>query len=477
MGNNINNAAHIGFGALVTIINLVTIFGNFMLLFIIIRTRQLHTITNVFICSLAVGDMMMGVTVMPFSATTWIANTWIFGERLCQATAFFHSTTSAATVLNLAMVSVDRCFAITRPLRYNLIMTPYSTLGMIAYVWLQSLLFSSMPFFGWGRYHFSESRALCTVDTSSNLSYIITERTLSTLIPAGILTFVFARIIKEAYVRQKRIFVALPVPWPVNAQGQTAPSYKRTTIRAMRTLFVMVSALALLCLPYQVVYMMCVFVPSRVPPSGVSITTVVMLTSSAINPILITILNKKFYEKFRSMMCGKCARMTPVIDVSAVDGSAAAAHHTVHTQSTYMRSEITGSAFGGGSSVATPEVSSVAFEHSDVDQVEDASEQPSGRAEHEGSSPVTDFEIGEHSQLENEEDPPGTRGRESAESSGVVRRERRKKHRTGDRSRAQLASTSQMNRNLLMPPGPVPELTIPAFYLEKQKEEGRPDKS
>lgn len=50
-------------------IDLVVIAGNTMVIMAVYYTSKLRTVTNLFIVSLAVADLMVGVAVLPFSAT------------------------------------------------------------------------------------------------------------------------------------------------------------------------------------------------------------------------------------------------------------------------------------------------------------------------------------------------------------------------------------------------------------------------
>ena len=49
------------------LIILISLFGNFLVFSVIIRTRRLHTITNLFIANLALGDLLMTTFNIPFT--------------------------------------------------------------------------------------------------------------------------------------------------------------------------------------------------------------------------------------------------------------------------------------------------------------------------------------------------------------------------------------------------------------------------
>ena len=49
------------------LIIIISLFGNFLVFSVILRTRRLHTITNLFIANLAFGDLLMTTFNIPFT--------------------------------------------------------------------------------------------------------------------------------------------------------------------------------------------------------------------------------------------------------------------------------------------------------------------------------------------------------------------------------------------------------------------------
>ena len=54
------------------LIVLVSLFGNFLVFSVILRTRRLHTITNLFIANLAFGDLLMTTFNIPFTVVIFL---------------------------------------------------------------------------------------------------------------------------------------------------------------------------------------------------------------------------------------------------------------------------------------------------------------------------------------------------------------------------------------------------------------------
>ena len=49
------------------LIIIISLFGNLLVFSVIIKTRRLHTITNLFIANLAFGDLLMTTFNIPFT--------------------------------------------------------------------------------------------------------------------------------------------------------------------------------------------------------------------------------------------------------------------------------------------------------------------------------------------------------------------------------------------------------------------------
>lgn len=95
-------------------------------------------ITNYFVVSLAMADMLVALCAMSFNASVEFAGRWIFGSFVCDLWNSFDVYFSTTSILHLCCISVDRYYAIVQPLDYPLIMT-YSRVSIL----LNKLLSSS----------------------------------------------------------------------------------------------------------------------------------------------------------------------------------------------------------------------------------------------------------------------------------------------------------------------------------------------
>ncbi|XP_048369443.1 prolactin-releasing peptide receptor-like [Sphaerodactylus townsendi] len=94
-----------------TLVLLVGIFGNYLLLYVICKTKKMHNVTNFFIGNLAFSDMLMCTTCVPFTlAYAFNPQGWIFGKFLCYFVFLMQPMTVYVSVFTLTAIAVDRYY-------------------------------------------------------------------------------------------------------------------------------------------------------------------------------------------------------------------------------------------------------------------------------------------------------------------------------------------------------------------------------
>lgn len=83
--------------------------GNSLVLAVLLRSGQVgYNTTNLFILNLSVADFFFIIFCVPFQATIYSLEDWLFGSFMCKAVHFFINLTMYASSFTLAAVSVDR---------------------------------------------------------------------------------------------------------------------------------------------------------------------------------------------------------------------------------------------------------------------------------------------------------------------------------------------------------------------------------
>ncbi|XP_055937719.1 substance-K receptor-like isoform X2 [Argiope bruennichi] len=91
------------------------IFGNVAILVVMLRIKGMRTCTNIFICNMALADLM---TILCCSWTIIVVDAYqnfILGKIYCKLDGFFHVTFLLASVFSLIIISGDRLLGIVFP--------------------------------------------------------------------------------------------------------------------------------------------------------------------------------------------------------------------------------------------------------------------------------------------------------------------------------------------------------------------------
>ncbi|XP_064864553.1 trace amine-associated receptor 13c-like [Oncorhynchus nerka] len=121
---------------------LVTILGNGVVIISIAHIKQLHTPTNTLIMSLAVADLLLGVTVMPFSTMRAVEGCWYFGDAFCLLHSSFDMFLTSVSIFHLVFIAIDRYEAVCSPLRYSTKITIPIAWLMVFASWAVAALYS-----------------------------------------------------------------------------------------------------------------------------------------------------------------------------------------------------------------------------------------------------------------------------------------------------------------------------------------------
>ena len=89
-------------------LSLLTVAGNCMVMISFKIDKQLQTISNYFLFSLAVADFAIGLISMPLFTVYTLAGRWQLGPYVCDTWLSLDYLASNASVLNLLIISFDR---------------------------------------------------------------------------------------------------------------------------------------------------------------------------------------------------------------------------------------------------------------------------------------------------------------------------------------------------------------------------------
>ncbi|XP_068569900.1 cholecystokinin receptor type A [Cebidichthys violaceus] len=71
------------------LIFLLSLLGNSLIIAVLVRNRRMRTVTNLFLLSLAVSDLMVSLVCIPFTLIPNLMRDFIFGTGMCKLVMYF----------------------------------------------------------------------------------------------------------------------------------------------------------------------------------------------------------------------------------------------------------------------------------------------------------------------------------------------------------------------------------------------------
>ncbi|XP_076288286.1 5-hydroxytryptamine receptor 2A isoform X3 [Lasioglossum baleicum] len=117
--------------------------GNILVCLAVGLDRKLHNVTNYFLLSLAVADLLVSLFVMPLGAIQGFLGYWPFGVIWCNVYVTCDVLACSASIMHMCFISLGRYLGIRNPLRTRHTATKRMVGFKIAAVWLLAMLVSS----------------------------------------------------------------------------------------------------------------------------------------------------------------------------------------------------------------------------------------------------------------------------------------------------------------------------------------------
>ncbi|XP_072177939.1 prolactin-releasing peptide receptor-like [Diadema setosum] len=126
------------FIALLTIIIiLLGVFGNVLVCLVVIRRPKMRTVINIFICNLAVSDLLYTLLGFPLTVTMAMSYVWVLPKVFCQISFELPALTIFVSSFTLTAIAADRFCLVVYPLVKPINKTRcYMTL---AFIWISSI--------------------------------------------------------------------------------------------------------------------------------------------------------------------------------------------------------------------------------------------------------------------------------------------------------------------------------------------------
>lgn len=125
---------------LYALIFVLSVCGNALVVAVLLLNRRLRTVTNSFLLSLALSDLMLALCCMPFTLIPNLMGTFVFGEAVCKLMAYLMGVSVSVSTFSLVAIAIERYSAICNPLQSRVWQTRSHACRVIASTWLFSAL-------------------------------------------------------------------------------------------------------------------------------------------------------------------------------------------------------------------------------------------------------------------------------------------------------------------------------------------------
>ena len=86
----------------------LSVAGNSLVVVVVARYKKMQTVTNAFLVSLAISDMLIAVVNMPLQLLWFLDNEWTFGEGMCKFSRYLQGVLIVVSILTLTGIAADR---------------------------------------------------------------------------------------------------------------------------------------------------------------------------------------------------------------------------------------------------------------------------------------------------------------------------------------------------------------------------------
>nr|XP_024656190.1 trace amine-associated receptor 13c-like [Maylandia zebra] len=227
-------------------ISLLTVTLNVLVIISISHFRQLHNQTNLFLLSLAVSDLLVGLLLMP-PRILLLGGCWFLGTFMCGLFYYASFVLTSASVGNMVLISFDRYVAICDPLSYPTTVTERKVQISVCLCWACSLLYNGTILNNFlkqpDRYNSCDGECIVVINFITGAFDVV----VTFIGPTAVIIFLYMRVflVAVSQAQAMRSHVAF-----VTSKGSVHVAIKKSERKAATTIGVVVAVFLMCFCPY-----------------------------------------------------------------------------------------------------------------------------------------------------------------------------------------------------------------------------------
>ncbi|XP_068606795.1 tachykinin receptor 3-like [Brachionichthys hirsutus] len=284
----------------------VAVFGNLIVVWIILAHKRMRTVTNYFLLNLAFSDVSMAAFNTLINFIYAAHGEWYFGDVYCRFHNFFPVAAVFSSIYSMTAIAIDRYMAIIHPLKPRL--SSKVTVAVIVCIWSLAVVLA-LPLC-----YFSATRAL----PRRTLCYVAWPRMTKDPFMYHTIVTVLVYVLPLAVMGITYTIVGVTL-WGGEIPGDSSHNYHgqlRAKRKVVKMMIIVVVTFALCWLPYHI-YFIVTGVNKRLSKwkyiQQVYLSVLWLAMSSTMyNPIIYCCLNSRFRVGFK-----KFFRWCPFVRISS----------------------------------------------------------------------------------------------------------------------------------------------------------------
>ena len=283
---------------LYVLILLLLFLGNSLTLLVMLLNRRMRTIPNMFVASLAVSDVLLGLcSFVPFGIPVLVTSHWLFNDTACQFQGYITIALVVASIHTLVLMAVNRYYRIVKPAKYQRYFTKKKTLIMILVSWFSSFCAPLPHVLSGIKIVFHPAKFFCyfVIEKRAFLHY---GSPLYIGVPTCVIIYCYSRIFSTVRNHNRNLHLPNNLISSVNVED----------VKVARTIFLVVVFFNLCWIPILTVNVLDDVFQRWIFPTEVYILNSFLGTlSSAVNPLLYGVMNKSFRTNYLKLLrCTYC---------------------------------------------------------------------------------------------------------------------------------------------------------------------------
>ncbi|XP_066108799.1 pyroglutamylated RF-amide peptide receptor [Saccopteryx bilineata] len=298
----------------------LALFGNALVVYVVTRRKAMRTVPNIFICSLALSDLLIAFFCIPVTMLQNVSDTWLGGAFVCKLVPFVQSTAVVTEILTMTCIAVERHHGLVHPFRTRWQYTNRRAFTMLGVVWLVAVIVGS-PMWHVQRleikydFLYEKQHVCCLEEWTSPVHqrvYTTFILVILFLLPLVLMLTLYSKIGYELWIN-KRVGDSSVLQ---TIHGKEMSKIARRKKRAVVMMVTLVALFAVCWAPFHIVHMMLEYSNFERESDEVTIkmifavVQIIGFSNSICNPIVYAFMNENFRKNFLFVVCYCLVRET-----------------------------------------------------------------------------------------------------------------------------------------------------------------------